>query len=262
MKYFFDTEFIEGLKKPIPWLPTIGQFNRPYHSIQLISIGIVAEDGREYYAISSEFNPADANPWVKENVISKLDYTLRFINHGECSDGSALLEDTWKSNKQIAQDIKAFCSPWRTVKIKGPIDVNSSFGGALADRFIMDEHGQTGSLYYPEYEPEFYAYYADYDWVVFCSLFGTMMDLPKGFPMYCRDLKQMLDEKAEALDSFYRGDIIYAGGTMEPGDRKASIDEKIKSLKARANYPAQDNEHNALDDAKWNYQLYKFLKSI
>jgi hypothetical protein len=24
-------------------------------------------------------------------------------------------------------------------------------------------------------------------------LFGTMMDLPKGWPMYCRDLKQAVD---------------------------------------------------------------------
>jgi hypothetical protein len=47
-RYFFDTEFIEGWKKPIKWLPTVGRFNKPYHSIQLISIGIVAEDGREY----------------------------------------------------------------------------------------------------------------------------------------------------------------------------------------------------------------------
>ncbi len=42
--------------------------------------------------------------------------------------------------------------------------------------------------------PKFYGYYADYDWVVLCQLFGRMVDLPKDFPMYCRDLKQMLDD--------------------------------------------------------------------
>lgn len=42
--------------------------------------------------------------------------------------------------------------------------------------------------------PEFWAYYADYDWVVFCQLFGRMIDLPKGFPMYCKDFKQVCDE--------------------------------------------------------------------
>jgi hypothetical protein len=41
--------------------------------------------------------------------------------------------------------------------------------------------------------PEFWAYYADYDWVVLCQLYGTMMNLPKSWPMYCKDFKQYLD---------------------------------------------------------------------
>jgi hypothetical protein len=43
MKYFLDTEFAEtgGTENP---------------TIDLISLGIVAEDGREYYAESSQFN--------------------------------------------------------------------------------------------------------------------------------------------------------------------------------------------------------------
>lgn len=60
MKYFIDTEFIEHFKKPIKWLPSFGNFNRSFYTIELISIGLVASDGREYYAISNEFNPKDA----------------------------------------------------------------------------------------------------------------------------------------------------------------------------------------------------------
>lgn len=41
-------------------------------------------------------------------------------------------------------------------------------------------------------QPRFWAYFADYDWVVFCQLFGSMIQLPKGFPMFCRDMKQEL----------------------------------------------------------------------
>lgn len=44
-------------------------------------------------------------------------------------------------------------------------------------------------------KPELWAYYADYDWVVLCQLYGTMMDLPEGWPMYCRDFKQYLDDR-------------------------------------------------------------------
>lgn len=43
--------------------------------------------------------------------------------------------------------------------------------------------------------PEFWAWYADYDWVAICQLFGRMIDLPKGWPMYCRDFKQVCDER-------------------------------------------------------------------
>lgn len=56
MRYFFDTEFIE-----------YGQL------IDLISIGIVADDGREYYAISRDFDTTTANDWVKKHVLSQLE---------------------------------------------------------------------------------------------------------------------------------------------------------------------------------------------
>ncbi len=54
-RYFYDTEFIED-----------------GHTIELISIGVICEDGREYYAISSEFDPARAGVWVRRNVLDKL----------------------------------------------------------------------------------------------------------------------------------------------------------------------------------------------
>lgn len=55
MRYFYDTEFIED-----------------GNTIELVSIGIVAEDGREYYAVSTDFDAARANPWVREHVLDKL----------------------------------------------------------------------------------------------------------------------------------------------------------------------------------------------
>ena len=38
--------------------------------------------------------------------------------------------------------------------------------------------------------PEIWADYGSYDWVALCQLFGTMMDLPSGMPMFVRDLRQ------------------------------------------------------------------------
>ncbi|OFT88479.1 polyadenylate-specific 3'-exoribonuclease AS [Corynebacterium auriscanis] len=55
MKYFYDTEFIED-----------GQ------TIDLVSIGVVAEDGREFYAVSTEFDESKAGDWVRHHVLPLL----------------------------------------------------------------------------------------------------------------------------------------------------------------------------------------------
>jgi len=36
----------------------------------------------------------------------------------------------------------------------------------------------------------------------------------------------------------------------------------MEKLEISPNYPKQTNEHNALADAKWNYELYKFLNNL
>lgn len=60
MKFWFDTEFIEDGR-----------------TIDLISIGIVAEDDREFYAESSDCDLSKAGEWVKENVLPQLVYRDR-----------------------------------------------------------------------------------------------------------------------------------------------------------------------------------------
>ncbi|WP_297003926.1 polyadenylate-specific 3'-exoribonuclease AS [uncultured Corynebacterium sp.] len=55
MRYFYDTEFIEDGR-----------------TIDLVSIGVVAEDGREFYAVSSDFNERRAGDWVRRNVLPQL----------------------------------------------------------------------------------------------------------------------------------------------------------------------------------------------
>ncbi len=253
MRYFIDTEFIEGWKKPIKWLPTIGNFNKPYHSIQLISIGIVASDGREYYAISNEFDWRDASKWVVENVLFGLPLkaTVQDYNDGTSLDSEmkccVIPNPLYKSNAQIANEIIQF--------IHEPVLKKYDDGMMFADETLKQ-------VYDCKLEPnhEFYAYYADYDWVLFCSLFGTMMDLPKGFPMFCIDLKQTFDEKqmawANNTDS-YR--FMMCRAMFKNGQKIYSVEVDLKKL---STYPEQENEHNALSDAKWNLELYKFLQAL
>lgn len=161
MRFFLDTEFIE---------------RGPKYPIELISIGIIDESGREFYAISSEFDPDHASDWVKENVISKLEPNIERISLDTLA--YALITYIWPN--------------------------------------YLDSKPK----------PEFWAYFADYDWVVFCQIFGTMMDLPKGFPMWCRDIKQLCADK---------------------GDPELPKQGK--------------GEHNALADARWNKSAWEFLNA-
>jgi len=54
-RFFYDCEFIEDGR-----------------TIDLVSIAVIAEDGREYYAVSTEFDPGRAGAWVRTNVLDKL----------------------------------------------------------------------------------------------------------------------------------------------------------------------------------------------
>ncbi len=250
MKIFLDTEFIEGWKKPIKWLPTIGKLNKPYHSIQLISIGLVSDDGREYYAISNEFNPADSNDWVRENVLRPIynqllskeryarEYHPNLVEPFTDRTLKNLLKWNGRTNYQIANDILLFIYDPDESGLKSWLGLTENYFKHL--KLIAKTSDK----------PEFYAYFSDYDWVLFCSLFGTMMDLPKSFPMYCVDLKQQLDETLERNPMGYKwGDII-------------GNESKLDYVKRRGDYPKQDNAHNALDDAKWNAKLYQFIQNL
>ena len=55
MRYFYDCEFIED--------GTV---------ITLVSIGVVDETGREFYAVSTEFDPNRAIDWVRKHVLNQL----------------------------------------------------------------------------------------------------------------------------------------------------------------------------------------------
>lgn len=140
MRYFYDCEFHEDGK-----------------TIDLISIGIVAEDGREYYAVSSEFDTrrVAANDWLMDNVMTSIPHTKFVVADFE---GAPVLRDIYpwgkdvKSRLQIRTDIEQFT------------------------------HGTY---------PEFWAWYSAYDHVCLAQLFGRMVDLPRDYPMLTLDIKQL-----------------------------------------------------------------------
>ncbi len=71
-KVFFDCEFT-GLQQ----------------NTTLISLGCVAEDGREFYAEFTDYDRKQINPWLEENVIEHLTY--RGMAQVEWSDGGRMV---------------------------------------------------------------------------------------------------------------------------------------------------------------------------
>ena len=291
MKYFIDFEFLEG---NVPC--QIKGFNipkwliKPNNTIQPISVGICSNDGREYYSISKDFNLKEAwnrydcniniitkkeglkTYWIRDNVLKPI-YNELVLHHtsadwyhknphlGEKVNDGRWLEFNYKSlkwlinkygktNKQIAEEILDFVNTnWSFVhKAYDKKQKNKVFDD------VIENYGK----------PQFYGYYSDYDWVVFCWLFGKMIDLPKGFPMYCIDLKQLLDDKVSNMEFRKQksGDVndyeIVKGST----NLQQFLDLVKGEGLVNGTYPKQTNEHNALQDAHFNHNLYKFLQTI
>ena len=221
MKYFFDTEFIEGFHKPL--------FGKKRHFIDLISIGIVCEDGRTLSLISNEYNHDDADKWVQDNVILPLYKQTVHGDRRNFLDTNNFHKHYGVSNKAISNQIAAFFGCYKDL---------------------------SGLIWRAPDNIEVYAYYADYDWVLFCSLFGRMISLPKGFPMYCNDLKQMLDTYVK--NRWLPESKVYMAGS----DVDVTFEVALEKLKALKEYPKQENEHSAIDDAQWNFKLYNFLQTL
>ena len=78
MRFFYDCEFIEDGT-----------------TIELVSIGVVDETGREFYAVSTEFDPAGAIDWVRRHVLDKL---------------PAPADPAWRSRARIRDELLDFLS--------------------------------------------------------------------------------------------------------------------------------------------------------
>lgn len=166
----------------------------PKQPIRFISLGAVRDDGNELYLITNNLytlNRANQNPWLAENVIKHLPVKQK-------GDGR-LAWDTQHADYHRVLPNEVIAGLWRD--------------------FVVDYDHES------EFDkPELWAYYGAYDHVVISQLFGKMIDLPDGHPMYTMDIKQRWYNEGQ------------------PG------------------LPEQEaNAHRALDDARWNKLAYEYL---
>lgn len=174
MNIYYDCEFLETGS-----------------SIDLISIGLVAENGDELYAVNRDM-PLKAiakHPWLMKHVWPSLPQP-----HGDARNhGRWPRLDTShpavKPKAQIADEVRQFiCS-------------------------------------FPD--PQLWAWYGAYDHVALCWLWGPMVKLPTGIPMWTNDLRQ---------------EMRRLGDPRMPEQ------------------PA--GEHNALEDARFNLVRHQHLAKL
>lgn len=289
-KYFLDFEFSEGFRKPLSWLPTLGRFNKKQWFIEMISLGLTCEDGRQYYAINKDFHPSWANDWVKENVLTQLPSRYEvltpamFVVQPMGENEPRLVENVrpnpvYKDIKQIALDVFNFVNEntgnlpheeFISQLIGDPAEPSAAFAQwklthnakVVEDKQVDKASGVTtarvNQMFYAQ--PEFYGYFCDYDWVLFATMWGTMMQLPQGFPMYCRDTKQMLDDMVTEVTLRYFKSIEANKDIPFNRNRDEMWELNLKAFKENKDYPTNSANHNALADAVWIQNLFTFIQ--
>lgn len=158
-RFFFDCEFLEDGR-----------------TIDLISIGIVAQDGREYYAVVSEtetdttlYDRIVRHDWLMANVVPHLPQAPR-LDH----------------LPQIVQ-------PERTTAKPGRFSLDRQHPAVLPRWVVAKQVREFLLAGNPERDwrqTELWAYYGAYDHVALAQLWGPMIRLPKGIPMWTNDIMQ------------------------------------------------------------------------
>lgn len=159
-RVFYDCEFLEDGR-----------------TVELISIGLITDDGASYYAVNGDLDDPNQmtlevrttswerivrHDWLVRNVVPHLPLkgqpaaTLGGLFTGKANMRGVELDHTnsdVKPRQVIANEVRDF------IQAAGP-------------------------------DVELWAWYGAYDHVALCQLWGPMIDLPDGVPMWTNDLRQ------------------------------------------------------------------------
>lgn len=166
------------------------EFLEDGRTIAPISVGMVSEGGHHFYGINQDA-PLDRiarDPWLMANVVPSLPL--------------AVYTDKWLEWDHLHPDF-----PF----------VQSREDLAEGVRKFITQFAS----------PQLWGYYSAYDHVCLAQLWGRMVDLPDGVPMYTGDLKQ---------------EAVRLGNPM--------LLEQLTG------------EHNALEDARWNRRVHEYLQVL
>ena len=145
MKIFFDTEFT-GLHK----------------NTTLISIGLVAEDGREFYGELNDYDESQCDDWIKENVISHLIYKDCKGSVSTYNNGLTTYVNGDKS--YIANQLDIWFSRFDNIELVSDV--------------------------------------CHYDMMLLIDLFGSAFDLPKHINPACHDINQDIANRYDLSETW------------------------------------------------------------
>ncbi len=253
--YYIDFEF-HSYAKPV-------LFGSAIDTIEPISIGMVSHDDREYYAVCNSFDVKAAwnNDWLRQNVLVGIFYELAYkefhmthfkdewhrngipitldIFKAFMADDlkwfTKLISKYGKSHEQISNEIISFVYPleeWQKIHPESFID-QGCLCPSLGVYYTVKELLEYSKEKLPH--PEFYGYMSAFDYICLTDIMGGMSKWPSGWKYYFNDLAQSIDYKINLI------------GT---------------DLRVLETYPVDSNNHNALQDAKYNKQLHEFIQSV
>lgn len=195
MKIFYDGEFVDDGTRILP-----------------ISIGMVADDGREFYGVNeavgddrTEVGKAvRRHEWLMKNVVPHLP-----LRNGYGGKG-------WEYHPPGSTFTSGFNLDTESLDVM-PISMIRKHVKAFLDATP---------------DAELWAWYGAYDHVMLAQLFGPMIRKPASMPMWTNDIKQLQHAAGVADD------------TLE------------------AAVPHDGAAHNALTDARWNRDAFRWLEGI
>lgn len=166
-KIFLDTEFT-GL----------------HQNTTLISIGLISECGKTFYAEFTDYDKSQIDEWLQNNVINNLKF------------------------KEPKQGEEEYYVATRSEKNKVPNDLYKSFSLELRDETSVVKHQLLQWLEQFE-QVEVWSDCLAYDWVLFCELFGGAFNIPKNVYYIPFDLSTLF--KIKGIDpDINREEFCYA----------------------------------------------------
>lgn len=159
--------------------------------------------------------------------MTNIFYDTEFIDDGKTIDliSIGMVADDGRElylESMEFDNAKATSNPWLVENVLA----NLKGGGWATSRALIAR--QVKNFIGSSYAPNLWAWFAAYDHVAYAQLFGAMIGLPPGLPQQTDDLVTLM---------------------------------KLAGIPRDALPKQEGTEHNALDDARWNKQVFDFIVS-